>query len=107
MSSAQAFLNPLWLPPSGGRRTLTPPFVDQIGNESRPPRLVIGAQAGTVVAVEVLVEQQAIAPQRIVLELRGAAVNRPPAIGAASEEANHPIGDLARHPAWTDWRAVA
>jgi hypothetical protein len=46
----------------------------------RPPSiargLVAGAESGAIVAVEVFVELQAIAPVRILLEFRGAAENR-------------------------------
>ena len=48
------------------------------GDEAGPPGLVAGAEAGAVVAVEVLVEQDQVAPVRIVLEL-GACRRRPAA----------------------------
>src|ERR1700741_606418 len=43
---------------------------DQVGDEGRPPRLVGGAQAGAVVAVEVLVEDQVV-PGGIALQHLG------------------------------------
>src|SRR5436309_9342780 len=39
------------------------------GHDSGPARLVAGAEAGAVVAVEVLVEQDAVAPVRVLQEL--------------------------------------
>ena len=45
-----------------------------------PAGLVAGAEAGAVVAVEVLVEQQQVAPVRVGLELLDAAVHRPAAV---------------------------
>src|SRR5687767_9395750 len=46
--------------PEGER--LTAPFVDQIGDQSRPPGLMVRAKPGAVVAVKVLIEKQQIAP---------------------------------------------
>src|SRR5262249_4045795 len=48
---------------------------DQCGHGSRPSRLMAGADAGTVVAVEVLVEQDQVAPVGVGLELGGTAVD--------------------------------
>src|SRR5215468_4042132 len=59
------------------------PSSDQPG----PPGLVARAEACPVVAMEVLVEEDEVAPVRIVLELGGAAVHRPPAIRVAQENA--------------------
>ena len=56
--------------------------VHQPGDDTGPARLVAGPKPGPVVAVEILVEQQAIAPVRIVLELRRSSVDRPTAIRA-------------------------
>ena len=62
-----------------------------------PAGLVARAEAGAVVAVEVFVEQDVVAPVRIVLELLGAAVHRPPAVLVAQEDAREAV---ARSP----WR---
>ena len=43
--------------------------LDQLGHQPGPAGLVAGAEAGAVVAVEVLVEQEVVAPVRVVLEL--------------------------------------
>ena len=53
-----------------------------------------GAEAGPVVAVEVLVELEAIAPVRVLLELPGAAVDRTPAVLVFEEDVREPARDL-------------
>ena len=53
--------------------------------EPGPPRLVTGAKPRAVVTVEVLVEEDQIPPVRIVLELGGSSVHRPPSVGAPQE----------------------
>src|SRR5262245_31808352 len=58
-----------------------------------PAGLVAGAEAGAVVAVEVLVEEDVVAPVRVVLELLGAAVDRPTAAGVAPEDRRETIGN--------------
>ena len=67
-----------------------PEQVEQRRDEPGPAGLVAGAEPGAVVAVEVLVEEDQVAPVRIVLELRRAAVDRPPPIGVAQERAGQP-----------------
>ena len=51
--------------------------INQHRDTSRPTGLVTGAEPGAVVPVEVFVEQDQIAPVRIVLELVRPAVDRP------------------------------
>ena len=58
----------------------TPKQVEQGRDQTGPSRLMAGAEPRAVVTVEVLVKQDQIAPMRIVLELGGAAVNRPPPV---------------------------
>ncbi len=50
--------------------------IQQAGDDPRPTGLVAGAEAGPVVPVEVLVEEDQVTPVRILLELRGASVDR-------------------------------
>ena len=50
------------------------------GDDSGPAGLVAGAEAGPVVAVEILVEQEAIAPVRVRLELPGLSIDRATAL---------------------------
>ena len=56
-------------------------------DQTGPPRLVAGAEPRAVVTVEVFVEEDQIAPVRIVLELGGPSVDRPPSVGVAQERA--------------------
>ena len=53
---------------------------DDVGDEPRPPRLVGRAEAGPVVAVEVLMKKEVVAPPRIGLEPLYATEARPSAI---------------------------
>src|SRR5579862_1774729 len=73
---------------------LSPPFVDQIGDQAAPTRLVAGAQTHSTVAVVILVEEQALVPVRILLKLVVEAEARPLAIGTALENRNHAIGSF-------------
>ena len=50
--------------------------VQQAGDHPRPSRLMVGPEPGAVVAVEVLVEQEMVAPVRVLLELPRPAVDR-------------------------------
>src|SRR6516165_11382989 len=50
------------------------------GNDAGPAGLMACAEAGPVVAVEVLVEQDEIAPVRVFLELPGSPVHLSPAL---------------------------
>ncbi len=52
--------------------------IEQARDETGPPRLVAGPEPRSVVAVEVLIEEDQIAPVRIVLKLGGPAVHRAP-----------------------------
>src|SRR6058998_3382122 len=53
----------------------TPEHVKKDRDRTGPPRLVAGAEPRSVVAVEVLIEEDQIAPVRIGLELGGPSVN--------------------------------
>ena len=53
--------------------------------DSRPACLVAGAKPSPVIAVKILVEQDQVAPVRIVLKLLGAAVDRSAAFSIARE----------------------
>src|SRR5439155_26516778 len=66
----------------------------ETGNDARPASLMAGAKAGAVVAVEVFVEQDEIAPVRVFLELPRAAVDRPPAILVLEEHVRQPARNL-------------
>src|SRR5437867_9470162 len=56
-----------------------------------------GANAGAVVAVEVLVKQEQVAPMRVLLEFLHATVDGTPALGIAQENARQPTRQFRRH----------
>src|SRR5258705_12876304 len=68
--------------------------LDEFGHESCPAGLVTGAQPGTIVAMEVFVEVDVVAPERIVLELFRAAIDGSSAIRVAQENPGEPVGDF-------------
>src|SRR5436190_8993455 len=84
---------------------------DQRRHQTGPSRLVARAETGAIVAVEVLVEQQMVAPVRIGLKRLRAAEHRPPSILVANEDVgNAPgnvFGDVEQvHPAAGTGRAL-
>src|SRR5205814_2755468 len=72
--------------PGGRGPSLLPGLLEELRDEGRPAGLVTGADAGAVVPVEVLVEEEVIPPMGIRLELLRPAVDRPPSVGPAEEE---------------------
>src|SRR6266704_960320 len=66
------------------------------GDDPSPSGLVARAEAGPVVAVEVLVEQEHVAPVRVLLKLARPPVDRPPAMAVPQEDAGQPAPDLLR-----------
>src|SRR5262249_30172009 len=66
-------------------------------DQRRPAGLVAGANAGTVVAAEILVEQHKVAPVGIVLDLLGSTIDRSAPGFVAQEDALEPQGQLTRH----------
>ena len=73
------------------------PVRDERAGERRPAGLVRRAEPFAGVAVEVLVEQQLVAPRGIALEERGLPVHRPPA-AAVEQEQLDAAGARARRP---------
>src|SRR5512137_1552109 len=71
--------------------------LDELRHDASPPGLVVGAEASAVVAVEVLVEEDVIAPVRVGLELLGVAVHRASALLVAQEGPAKTIGNLLAH----------
>src|SRR5688572_16714768 len=63
-------------------------------NGPRPAGLMAGAQARSVVAVKMLIKQDAIAPVRIVLEVSSPAIDGPPAPLVLQEDIGEPAADL-------------
>ena len=72
--------------------------VQQAGDDSRPTGLVAGPEAGPVVPVEVLVEEDQVTPVRVLLELRGAAVDGAAPALVPEEDAGEPSRDLLAPP---------
>src|SRR5712692_8329823 len=71
-------------------RCSLPALLQELRDEPRPARLVAGADAGAVVAVEVLVERDQAAPVRVALEDLRAAVDGTAPVGAGQEEPAEP-----------------
>ena len=91
-------------PPRSSDRAGPGPRGEVAGHDAGPARLVAGAEPGAVVAVEILVEQDVVAPVRIVLELLGAAVDRPP---AAARRAGRSASAGRRSPCATSNRFIS
>jgi hypothetical protein len=66
-------------------------------DDAGPTGLVARAEAGPVVTVEIFVEQDQIAPVRVLLELPGSAIHRTPAILVSQEDAREAARDLLGH----------
>src|SRR6185436_3703936 len=66
------------------------------GDDPGPACLMARAEAGPVVAVEILVEQEEVPPVRVLLKLPGASVNRPPSTLVSQEYAGQPVCDVLR-----------
>src|SRR5258705_9490572 len=68
--------------------------LDEFGHESCPTGLVTGAQPGTIVAMEVFIEVDVVAPVRIRLELFRSAVDWSLAMRVAQENPGEPVRDF-------------
>src|SRR5690349_2486988 len=79
------------------RAMLSPPLVDQVGDQAAPAGLVAGSQAHSAVAVVVLVEEQTVLPVRVVLKFLVRPETGAPAVGAALEYRDHAIGRFLCH----------
>src|SRR6185503_13122175 len=73
----------------GGRKQM-----HRAGDDAGPPSLVVCAEAGAVVAVEVFVELETIAPVRIFLELLLASVHRSATVLPLKEHAAQAARDF-------------
>src|SRR5438270_6925605 len=71
--------------------------LNDLGHQSSPAGLMAGAQSGAVVAVEIFVEQDMVAPVGIALELFCAAIDRPPAMLVGGKYPGEPVGNLFAH----------
>jgi hypothetical protein len=61
-------------------------LLDQFRHQAGPA-LVAGAQAASVLSMEILIEKQTILPQGIVLKLSAGSMGRPPALFIAEKKA--------------------
>jgi hypothetical protein len=61
-------------------------LLQEFGHQRGPTRLMTGADASAVIAVEVFVKQDQIAPMRIVLKRFRPAVDWPAAVGIPKED---------------------
>src|SRR6266540_6872214 len=77
-------------------RMLLATLLQELGDQAGPAGLVAGADAGPAVAVEVLVEQDQVAPVGIALEQLEGAVDRPASVTAAQEDAGEAPRQLGR-----------
>src|SRR5690242_17265259 len=84
------FCGSLLVPFCGSSSALLQKFRDEAG----PAGLVARTDARTVVAMEVFVEGNQVAPVRIILEFRGRAKDRPSFVGVSQEDARQPFRDL-------------
>jgi hypothetical protein len=82
------------LPPGLGIEM--PKDFDQRRHQPGPSGLMAGADACAVVAMEIFIEQQAVAPVGVALELLGSAEHRPPAGFIVQEDPSQSVGDFAR-----------
>src|SRR6516162_4049897 len=68
--------------------------VHHAGDEARPAGLMTCSQAGSVITMEILVEQHKVAPMRVFLELSGLPINGAPALGVLEEYLNETTGNF-------------
>src|SRR5215469_6716919 len=69
--------------------------LDESRNGSRPTGLVAGSESGAIVAVEVLIEEDAVSPVRIVMKHIARAKDRSLSFRVANEYTNQAIRDIA------------
>src|ERR1700720_2157508 len=67
---------------------------DQVGAHAGPAGLVEGADRGAVVAVEVLAEDQVVAPRGIGLQQFGPAEAGPASVLVLGEDRDHPVSQV-------------
>src|SRR5689334_5021209 len=70
--------------------------LDEWRNQSGPPRLMTRADAGAVVAMEILVEEEVVPPVVVALEFPDPAVHGPGALLVAEEDRHETPRDLVR-----------
>src|SRR5690349_2697348 len=71
--------------------------LDEFCNNPSPAGLVAGAKSSAIVAMEILIEKNIIAPVRVGLEFFGTAVYRPPTLFVPEKDAGEPPGNIHGH----------
>ena len=71
-------------------------LLDELGDQSRPARLVAGPEAGSRVAVEVFEKQNIIAPVRVGLKFFARSVNWTAAAGVRGEDVDETVREFHR-----------
>src|SRR5580704_5084662 len=77
--------------------TLFPALLDQFGDEPGPACLVVRADTGAVIRMEIFVEEQQVPPVGIALEQFGAASDGAAAHFVTNENVNEAAGDFGSH----------
>ena|SRR5215813_12567600 len=67
------------------------------GDDSGPPGLVARAKTRAIVTMKIFIEQDEIAPVRVLLKLAAASVHRSSSIPVSKKNAGQPARDLFRH----------
>src|SRR5258705_3920445 len=70
--------------------------IDKRGHGAGPAGLMACADPSAIVAVEILIEENAVLPERIVLEFLVAAEYRSPSVLVAHKDPDQPLSNLAR-----------
>src|SRR5262245_59299280 len=91
--------------------------LEQLRHQAGPASLVAGPQPGAIVAMEIFIEQDMIAPVRVGLKCDGPAVDGPPPLVVSEEDPREPPANVHAHleevhqtarPRWTfDGKGVA
>src|SRR5207248_3600648 len=89
---------PEWLHEIPATARSLPALLEQFGDEAGPAGLMVGPKAGAVVAVEVFIEQNQIAPIGIALEDFGSPSDGPAARVVAQENADQTARNFRSDP---------
>src|SRR5215475_12078680 len=74
-----------------------PEELNQFGDQTSPSGLMARSQAGSVITVEVFVEQEVVSPVRIGLKFLRAAINRPAARPITEKDPDQSLTDFMGH----------
>src|SRR5712692_10107818 len=71
-------------------------LLQQLRDQAGPASLVAGTDAGAVVTMKILVEEDEILPVRVALKLLRATVDRSPTVRAVQKDARETAGEFCR-----------